>query len=88
MSYYQPPGMPPMMDPAERISLRAVLMWVVGQTILISILTIFLFMSYMDNREMRKRIDACNDTQINTLQDVVKDFKAFLEKKDSQNLKK
>lgn len=79
--------MPPMMDPTDRVSLKTVLMWVVGQTILISILTIFLFMSYMDNREMRKRIDACNDTQINTLQDVVKDFKAFLEKNNIKNEK-
>jgi hypothetical protein len=79
--YQQQPGMP--MDP-DRISIRAVLFWIVGQTILISILTIFLFMSYMDNRDMRKKIDACNDTQIETLQSVVKDFKAFLEKKEKQ----
>ena len=77
--------MPPM-DP-ERVSLKTVLLWVVGQTILISILTIFLFMSYMDNREMRKRIDACNDTQIQTLENVVRDFKAFLEKKDTDKAK-
>jgi hypothetical protein len=38
----------------------------------------------MDNRDMRKKIDACNDTQIETLQSVVKDFKAFLEKKEKQ----
>jgi cytochrome c-type biogenesis protein CcmH/NrfF len=74
------------MDP-ERVSLKTVLLWVVGQTILISILTIFLFMSYMDNREMRKRIDACNDTQIQTLENVVRDFKAFLEKKDTDKAK-
>ena len=79
--YQQQPGMP--MEP-DRISIRAVLFWIVGQTILISILTIFLFMSYMDNRDMRKKIDACNDTQIETLQSVVKDFKAFLEKKEKQ----
>ena len=44
-------------------------------------------MSYMDNREMRKRIDACNDTQIQTLENVVRDFKAFLEKKDTDKAK-
>lgn len=71
------------MDP-DRISIRAVLLWIVGQTILISILTIFLFMSYMDNRDMRKKIDACNDTQIETLQSIVKDFKQFLETKQKQ----
>jgi hypothetical protein len=83
MSYYQPPGMPPI-DPVERVSLRAVFWWVIGQTILISILSIFLFVSYMDNREMRKRIEACNDAQISTLQNIVKDFKSFLEKKEKQ----
>jgi len=38
----------------------------------------------MDNREMRKRIEACNDAQISTLQNIVKDFKTFLEKKEKQ----
>lgn len=74
-----------MMD-SERVSLKTVLWWVVSQTILIGILTFFLVMLYMDNREMRKRIEACNETQIQALQNVVKNFTAFLQKKDTDKI--
>lgn len=40
----------------------------------------------MDNREMRKRIEACNETQIQALQNVVKNFTAFLQKKDTDKI--
>ena len=86
MFNYQPtPGMPQMID-SERVSLKTVLWWVMGHTMLIGILTFFLVMLYMDNREMRKRIDACNDTQIQALQNVVKNFTAFLQKKDTDKI--
>lgn len=84
-NYQQSPGMPQMMD-SERVSLKTVLWWVVSQTILIGILTFFLVMLYMDNREMRKRIEACNETQIQALQNVVKNFTAFLQKKDTDKI--
>ena len=71
---------------SERVSLKTVLWWVMGHTMLIGILTFFLVMLYMDNREMRKRIDACNDTQIQALQNVVKNFTAFLQKKDTDKI--
>jgi hypothetical protein len=81
MPSYIPPGMP--MEPTQ-ISMRTVLFWNVGQTILIIILAIFLVVMYMDNRDMRAKIQECNETQIQALKDVVTDFKVYLDQHEKK----
>ena len=71
------------MEPTQ-ISMRTVLFWNVGQTILIIILAIFLVVMYMDNRDMRAKIQECNETQIQALKDVVTDFKVYLDQHEKK----
>lgn len=71
-------------EPTERIGLKTVLLWIIGQTILIIILAIFLFVLYMDNRDMRRKIQECNDTQIEALKEVVTDFKSYLAQQEKK----
>ena len=39
---------------------------------------------YMDNRDMRAKIQECNETQIQALKDVVTDFKVYLDQHEKK----
>jgi preprotein translocase subunit SecY len=82
MPSYITPGMP--MEPTERISLKTIVFWLIAQTVLIIILAIFLVVMYLDNREMRIKIEQCNNAQIQALKDVVTDFKVYLDQHEKK----
>jgi len=82
MSSFIPPGMP--IEPTERIGLKTVLFWNICQTVLIIILAIFCVVMYTDNQDMKRKIQECNDAQIQALKDVVTNFKSYLDQQEKK----